>query len=226
MRKFLLIPLLLIETVGYCQSRKDYQTYYDRGKTIEYYSTSDLSINARLNLAKSYGRHYFLSISIKNKSNKEIVFLMDNLHVTITVDGEAYFADILTYDQYMKKVRRKQKWNMGMAVYGEYSEANSAGKYSSNSTINGNGYSGTISTSGNNNSATYAARQNAKNNVQNYNNEQSQIANNISESYLNNNTIFPGTSYSGYVAIKPSDGEIFKVELVLDRITYIFSWKL
>lgn len=165
--------------------------------------------------------------------------------------GEVKTAEILDYFEYMKKVKRRQNWNSFANSFSESLEASTAGYSSSttNTTINsqsstyaaaygynGNTYSSAYGaaysygnasvnsqTSNYNGAAAYAARQNAKNNIQNFQNRQSKIKKTLSEGYLKRNTIENETEYFGYVNIPyRKKMKKFKITILLKGEEFVF----
>lgn len=160
---------------------------------------------------------------------------------------------ILTFNEYLKNVRKAQAWetfamafsqslaaaaagyssiNINSSIY-EYGNAyGSAHGNIGNSFINVYGSSssnsksfGSTSIKAYNAGATYNAMQNAQKNINDYQNQQFQILNTLSEGYLKLNTIMNQTEYVGFINLPFNDANIIELNIPIKGVVYKFIWK-
>tara|TARA_B110000977_G_C11011457_1_gene467843 strand:- start:199 stop:1338 length:1140 start_codon:yes stop_codon:yes gene_type:complete len=228
---------------------KEMNFYYKDGGVVEYYEENGLKIALQLSYVNNYGTYFRANILIQNLTGKDLNFNPSNISAKIdTKKGKD--AEVLTYNKYMKKVKRKQNWNAFAVSFSESMAASNAGYTSSNTQTNLNsqtrtnayayGYSGNIyasaygtsysntnanvssTTQSYNGSAAYAAQQNASNNISNYQNKQYKIRQTLSEGYLKLNTIMNETEYLGYVNIKYKKTDRIQISIPINGKTYTF----
>jgi hypothetical protein len=159
---------------------------------------------------------------------------------------------ILTFEEYLKKVKKAQAWENFAKSFSESLAAAFAG-YSSininssiyeygtayesvtgnigNSSININGRSssygnsyGSTSIQIYNAGATYFASQNAERNIMEYRKQQNEILSTLSEGYLQLNTIKNSTEYLGFINLPYNDADIVHLDVPIKGIVYKFSW--
>jgi len=206
------------------------KTVYEEGKTIQYYFMDGISVAVQFSAENVYGNYYVAYITIENGTDKEFNFDPSGM-ISVLANGEKIEeADILSYNDYMKKVNRKQAWSAAFNSFAQRQAASQAG-YSATTTsgyaygtANSNSYAtgnvgstygsassntnssalvtGSSTTASYNGAAQYAANQSAANNIAEYNNQQYQIKNSITQGYLKLNTIYPSSRLIGYVNIK------------------------
>lgn len=223
--------------------------YYKDGSVVEYYQDNGLKIAVLLSFDNNYGTYYQPNILIQNLTGKDINFDPSNITANIhTVTGLE--TKVLTYGEYMRKVRRRQNWNSFAVAFSESMAASNAG-YSSSSTqssvsgysnsfgsaygyygntygsVYGSSYSygsayGTSNTQEYDGAAAYAAQQNASNNIANYQNQQYQIKETLSEGYMKLNTIMNETEYLGYVNIVYKKTDRICINVPINGKTYMF----
>lgn len=218
--------------------------YYKEGKVVQYIIHKSKVVAMHLSMSDLYGEYYVAYISIENYSNKRFDFFPEKMQALI-VNGNIS-AKVWSYDDFMKKARKKQAWNTFFVALGEYVDANTAGySYSQSSGYKNSygfssGYFGcsdgyvsgnvrtysnfTSNTSSYNATANYYARQNAENNVNNYKNQQYQILNSINQGYLKTNTIFPNQRLNGYLNIDYIKTDCLKLSFTINSDEYSFTW--
>lgn len=224
------------------------------GGVVQYFVHKGLAIAMHLSVDNSYGKYYSASISVENNSGKRIDFYPELITAKVYEGEKETEIEVLTYNEYMKKVKNQQSWNSFFIALGESSAASQAGNSKSttqtNTTFNANsrgyysGYYGdkygtvtsNVRTYGNASltsttysydaTASYYARQNANRNISNYNNQQYQIRESINQGYLKSNTIFKEQRLNGYINIKFKKGDFLYVTVPVNNDYYPFVWEI
>lgn len=231
---------------------KEYGYFYKDGSPVLYYKHNGLMIAVMLTLDNTYGTYYQPNILIQNLTGKDINFDPTLITAKTVKKGETTEAKVLTYQEYMKKVKSRQAWNSFAVALSESTAASKAG-YSSSSTQNitrnysnsygsasgyvGNTYGsiygnsttystsyGSSTTKSYNAAAAYAAQQNANNNIASNEEQQFQIRKTISEGYMKLNTIFNGSEFVGYVNILYNKAERLHLIIPMNETFYTFIW--
>ena len=228
---------------------KEMNFYYKDGSVVEYYEENGLKIALLLSFDNNYGTYFRANILVQNLTGKDLNFNPSNISAKID-SKKGKDADVLTYGEYMKKVKSRQNWNAFAVSFSESMAASNAGYSSSNTQTNLNsrtrtnayayGYSGNTyasaygtsysytnanvssSTQSYNGSAAYAAQQNASNNISNYQDKQYKIRQTLSEGYLKLNTIMNETEYLGYVNIQYKKTDRIQISVPINGKTYTF----
>lgn len=206
---------------------------YDDGVAIQYYFDDGISIAVKFAQEDLYGKYYAAYITFENGTDDEIILDPNDFIVVSSKGGKISKEEIIPYQKYMKKVKRKQGWSSFFNAFAESQAANNAG-YSASFTAAGaiaaNNYgdvtigygeSASASYSG---SAQYAANQQARKNQQNFENSQYEIRNSIAQGYLKINTIMPKTRLIGYVNVKRSKIDNLVVNIPVNGKVYQFQW--
>lgn len=193
---------------------KEYSHITKDGNLIFSYKHKGLSISMTITRDKNYGDYLQSWIRIQNFTGKNL--LLDPNRITAKVlngeNEEIKDLHILSYDEYMKKVNRRQSWQSFAVAFSNSLAASNAG-YSSSTTnigvtginnsygsasgyvgdtygsasVSSSSYStvyGRSSTQSYNGAAAYAAQQNANAQTNNYIANQYQIKNQLSEGYI------------------------------------------
>ena len=205
---------------------------YNHGAIVEYYQNNGVTIAMVLLIDKNYGKYYQIGLKIKNQTDKDFNFFPLNIKAFLNKDGENLPQPVLSYRDYMKKVRHRQNTGVFFAAMGENERANQAG-YSSSST-NSN-YSGNVgNTYGNvnvksatqsyNGAASYAAHQAANQNMAMYNNQLVTIRNSINQGYLRTTTVQSGEQLLGYVNVKYKKAQGIRISVTVNGYQYWFGF--
>ncbi|MGJ1410138.1 hypothetical protein ACR78Z_10710 [Sphingobacterium thalpophilum] len=205
---------------------------YDDGRAIQYYFDDGVSIAVQFTEENLYGKYFASYITIENGTNQEIVLNPDDFTVIGFKKARVKKLDIIPYEKYMKKVKRKQGWSSFFNAFAESQAASQAG-YSAFATVgaaavvdNTGGavaygeqvaaeYSGTVQ---------YSADQQARHNVQQYNNAQYNIRSSITQGYLKINTVMSHSRVIGYVNVKKSNLDGMILNIPIGDKTYQFQW--
>ncbi|MDN3689048.1 hypothetical protein [Cyclobacterium jeungdonense] len=232
---------------------KEYGIYYKDGDPVFYYNHKGITVAVMLTYNQNYGKYYQANIMVKNLSGREFNFDPNQITAIMQKNDKVYEPEVLSYEEYMKKVKRQQNWNAFAVAFSESMSANQAAYSSSSSSTTSSGYSnttgsasgyvgdtygsiyGSSSTYGSSYSTTYSqnydgqaaylAQQNANKNISNYQANQYSIKQTISEGYLRLNTIHNETEYIGYVNIEYEKKiEEIVLSVPVNGTTYTFTW--
>jgi len=202
---------------------------YQDGQPVQFYFIDGLSVAVKISTKQQYGSYYEAFITIENGTNDQFNFDPSNITASIINDGKVYEGEVMTYDQYIKKVNRRQGWTAAFTAFAEFAAATSAG-YSSSTTnayarsSSGRSVSVNSKTTSYDGAAQYAATQNAANNVGQMLNAQYNIKQNISEGYIKLNTIFPNARLIGFMNIKFHDADHILVNVPVNGKVYHFEF--
>jgi hypothetical protein len=225
-----MMPMKIATTGKKIIPKTQMKVVYREGSPIQYYFIDGISVAVQFGRESSYGDYYVAYITIENGTDKEFDFDPSGIISVLAKDEKVDEAEILSYEEYMKKVNRRQAWTTAFTAFAEQQAASQAG-YSASSTTGavagiststtnasgfaGNTYGAATSTTNSagvvvgssttvnyNGAAQYAANQNAANNINALSNQQYQIKSSIKQGYLKKNTIYPSTRLIGYINIK------------------------
>lgn len=230
------------------------QSFYKDDKTFQYYVHNGISVTMHLSIEKTYGKYYVAYVSIENLTGKSFDFNPTSISALLIKNEVITYGDVLSANEYMRKVNNRQAWNAALVAFGESYSANQAGYSSSSTTSSTSGYSnsygsatgyygntygsvygssstyGTATTRSNtqsyNGAANYAAQQNARRNINNYQNQQYQIKSVLNEGYLKLNTIFNEQRIIGQINIKYKRADEIKVTIPVNGTNYDFWWNI
>lgn len=243
---------------------KEFGQFAVNGNTVSYVKFKDIVINMVPFFINQYGKYYNMNISVQNYSNKSVLFNPNNMSVegykfkkTSKNDNEVYTSEpvnleLLTYVEYDKIVKNKQRWNNFWVALGEGMAAYNAGQSYSTTTYSGSAYTssnahasgyvgntygyanaygssyttayGQSTTRSYNGAAAYAAQQRANENYANYANNQRQIREQLGDGYIKMHTIPSETEYSGYFNIKHKKIDRLLLKIIIDGEVYPFMF--
>ena len=228
---------------------KEMSFYYKDGDVVEYYQENGLKIAVLLSYDYNYGTYYQPNILIQNLTGKDINF--DPSEITSTIHNKTGTeSKVLTYAEYMKKIRNRQNWNSFAVAFSESMAASNAGHSTSTTQSSINGYSKSFGSAygyyGNtygsvygssysygsaysnshtqnyDGAAAYAAQQNANRNIVNYQNQQNLIKKTLSDGYMKLNTIMTENEYIGYVNVAYKKTDRISINVPINGKTYVF----
>ena len=231
---------------------KEYGYYYKDDKAIYYYKFKGVVISAMISYTNSYGKYYQINILIQNFTGRDRNFNPNLITAKMQKNEEVFDREVLSYNSYIKKVQNRQAWAAAAVAFSEGMAASNAGYSSSTSSGYSSGYStttgsasgyvgdtygsiygssstysstyGTSYSKSYDGAAAYAAQQNANRNVANYQNQQYQIKNTLSQGYARLNTIPNETEYLGYVNIKYKKIDHLQIVIPFNNTNFVFSW--
>ena len=229
---------------------KESGTYYKDGSAIQYTKHKDLIVSTQATWSRNHGRYLQIDISIQNLTGRDQLFSPNAITATFQIGEEVVDHEVLSHEEYMKKVGRNQFWQ-GIAIAaiegaaaGVAGHSSSTTSYSSTSSGSASGYVGddyghvygssttygTSYSSSYNGAAAYAAQQNANRNVEEFTDKQYQIKHQLSQGYAKLHTINNETEYLGYVNIKAKKSDmkaeniLMEVTIPLNNTNFIFYW--
>lgn len=235
---------------------KEYGYSLKDGNVIYYYKHKGMSISMTLFRDNSYGDYYQAWINIQNFTGRNLLLAPNSIVAKSFIQKTKEMKDlnILSYEEYMKKVQRKQNWqNFAVAFSNGLAASNAGYSYSStNTSVTGvtnsfgsasgyvgdtygyaSGWSSSYSTAygrsttqSYNGAAAYAAQQNANAQTNAYISNQYQIKSRLSEGYVKANTLANQTEFMGYFNIQFIKTDNIRIEIPINGETYIFtrSW--
>lgn len=231
------------------------KTTYVKGVAWPYYEKNGICLAQTNTEVSDYGKYYQIKIYLVNNSMLPIQFDPALISATLTrKDGKSMKAQVLSAEEYMKKVERRQ--NMAMAFAGiaaglsaaaaGYSTATTntmvsgygstygtasaygTGGYASGSYYGNSSYSGNVTstTITYDAAAAYQARMMATNQLVSMGNAQMDARKAKDEGYLKRTTVYPGQAISGYVNIKRQKGKTLEVTVCIDGVNYVYNWNV
>lgn len=238
----------------------NYGRYYQANILIQNITGREFNFNPE-NISAEYFKIVKSSKKYKKKKvskNDDVYFNPKtdiNLESITTIINDTlvkYEAKVLTYNEYMRKVKNRQAWSAFAVAFSESMAASNAGYSSSTTQTSVQGYSnsygsaagyigntsgsvygrsstyasayGTSSTQKYDGAAAYAAQQNANRNISNFQNQQFEIRRNLSEGYMKLNTIMNGNEYVGFVNLVYSKVDKVKLNIPINNTIYTFYW--
>lgn len=243
---------------------KEFGQFAVNGTTVSYVKYKDITINVVPYLLDQYGKYFNMNISVQNLSNKSVLFNPANIRLRgykfkkKKIDGqETYIPQeekmiLLTYNEYDKIVKNKQRWNNFWVALGEGLAAYNAGQSYSTTTYSGSAYTtgsahasgyvgntygyanaygssyttayGQSTTRTYNGAAAYAAQQQANANYAAYAENQRQIRQQIGDGYAKTHTIPSETEFSGFFNIKHKKIDRLLMDIIIDGEVYPFMF--
>lgn len=237
---FNLIPLLCIGQYLASEKKIEFNSYFDDGKEIieksweedgqsislveinsnqgtdyrYYINDSGIEVGAYLYPTSDYGKYFKVDVTIVNNSKNRINFLPSEIEVNVkgnVRNVEKYIS--VSYDDYLKKVERRQKRNeFWTSVATGLSAGLSGNTYSQSNSYGDYGYSTTYTTTYSPALTNFQFQQGMEN-LNRLQQEQGKRMKFISEGYLKKHTLFPNTTLEGYFLI-PFHRNITSVDVV------------
>lgn len=212
------------------------KAFYRDGKTIQWIINSGISITTTVAVENLYGKYYSFYISVENLSGEPVDFNPENIAIYVENNIKSK-VETLNSDTYLKKVKKKQKLEVGLNSFVE-SLAASAAAYSSTtstsrSTTNLYGSSSqyyithkqAISSQTYDGQAAYIAQQNAKRITNEKATENYEIRKNLMTVYLKRHTIFNEERLNGAIKTPYFPGKFVHIVIPINGIDYSFKWE-
>jgi hypothetical protein len=216
--------------------------FYKNGNLVQFSVSKGYVISMTLTPSDQFKNFNDCYVSIENHTSKRVDFFPERMSGYLLDYKEP--TSLMTYEDYSRKVARKQAATTFFVALGEYADAAGAGKTTSTSTITQESYingsfgsyndyvdlnmrtysNSTINTSQFSNSAQYFANQNAKNNVNNLTRNFLEIQNAINEGYLKTNTIFPNSRINGYFSFDAKRSNYIRINVPIGKEMFEFEW--
>ncbi len=222
------------------------------GNIVLYYKHKGISVAMTLTKDNTYGSYYQAWFNIQNFTGKNLLLSPSRITAKsiLTSSDETKYLQVISYEEYMKKVRKKQNaQRFGVAFLNGLAASNAGYSYSTTnasarSVTNTYGHAsgrvgatsgyvssrttsystayGRSTTRTYNAAAAYAAQQKANEQTTEYTNKQYEIKNRLSEGYLKENTLSNQTEYSGYINIQFMKTNNLTIEIPINGETYVF----
>jgi len=205
------------------------QTIFEDGQRMQFYSLDGVTVSVKLSTKKLYGNYYEAFITIENGSNPQFDFDPAGITASLESGGVAQEGEVLTYDDYMKKVKRRQGLATAFTALVETANVASSAYSSSTTTVSAKTSSGRTATlkaktTSYDGAAASAAAQQAGNDLNQMAGQQSAAKQTISEGYLKVNTIFPNSRIVGFVNIKHLDADHIYLNIPVNGKVYHFEF--
>ncbi len=232
---------------------KEFGYKIKEGNMSYYYKHKGLIISYELHYEKKYGTYYQAWFNIKNFTGSSILVNPNLILASTFKENLTKELQVLSYDDYIKKVNRNQNWENFAVAFANGLAASSAGysRSTTNTSVYGStrtygsasGYVGDTygsvygssssyssaygrsTTESYNGTAAYVAQQHANAQTERFINDQYSIKNKISEGYLKTNSLSNQTELVGFVNIKYTKTDNFKLSFPINGETYIFEQK-
>lgn len=217
-----------IKTKAPYYNEKKSKVFYKDGETYKYYNQNGIIVTMNLKVEKNYGKYYIAYIGISNLTGSEFNFDPKEISVILIKDDIETIGEVLSSNDYMKKVNNKQGWQAALVSFGQGIATIGAG-YSTTASVAGvtDGKNSTVGLGVSktyNSAENYIVNQNAQNNINNINNQQSQIKNELNSGYLKLNTIFNEERIFGQVNIVFKQANKIKITIPINGVGYDFLW--
>lgn len=232
---------------------KEFGHYFKDGSPVFYYKYKGVYMAVMLSYDNKYGQYLKANVLIKNLSGKSLEFNPNKITAKFQKKEEVSDAEIISFNDYMRKVQNRQAWSNLSVALNETMAASQAGYSASATSTRSSGYKtsaasasgyvgntygsvygssttygstyGTSYSKSYDGSAAYSARQNASNNIANYQNQQYQIKNTLSEGYLKLNTVPNETEYIGYINIKYKKVDNLQIIIPFFENNFTYNWR-
>ncbi|MFI3316875.1 MAG: hypothetical protein SNF93_04745 [Rikenellaceae bacterium] len=226
------------EPIWLTPNTEDIKHEYNDGVEWQYYVKNGLTICISTSQVKDYGKYYRVELLISNNSMIPIEFdPMVNMSIyAIDNYGNVTDSNILSSNDYMKKVTNRQIWNSLLVGVSEGLAAANAGYSTSTTYTTSNvsvrntygsysGLSTTVSTTKQYDAtAAYQAQVIASNRVDNFNAAQLAEREVRNDGYFKRSTIYPTEAVSGYILIdRKASVYAAKLNININGAEYIFG---
>lgn len=193
-------------------------TEYRYGHLWNFINTEGFIVGTTMEKISSYGKYYQVAIYLKNLGDTAYTFDPANVFAQVVKEGGSGFgAKVYTYEAFSKKVKNRQKWEMGLYAFTEGLSAGLAG-YSYTHTPHG-----TYTTYSPGMSA--IASSVAANNIDALDQRMKQDRAIATDGYLRKHTLYPDEGLIGVMNIKRGYGETtLVVDIVINHQFYTFQW--
>lgn len=202
-------------------------TNFQDGTPWETYFKNGLIVSLTSSIVRDYGKWHRIGILIVNNSTIPIEFTPETDIVAYSADELNQTTDlpILTYDNYMKKIKRNQAWEAALMGLSEGLATAGAG-YSTSTTTGYSSYGGytTYTTTTYNPTAAYIANQASQQRIADFAQAQENERNIKQMGYLKRYTIYPGDSICGYIYATWIKGNRVVFVINIGGAEYLFEW--
>ena len=229
-------------------------TTLNDGWTIEHVDNANIAINATCNYRNQYGNYYIIEIGFINYSEKNVLIKPENIkaYTYKTKKQELSEVKVLSEAEYMKKVRKSQRWDNALTgigtVLNQISPNNQTGmSYSATVGATNKASTGSAFATGPNGSsygvrnsytskygasytqtydanAAYWIKQNESQKWKEETQNQYEIRQTLSDEYLKIHTLEPQTSYTARFNIEGKKADYICFIITINGNDYRFYW--
>lgn len=196
MKKLFLLFLISFYAICSFSSEPDFHEVYKDGRLYKSISDPDVEVLMSVRKLKSYGSYYEVYISLKNTGDNGIDVNPDRISASVDKKGTLSEIKVYSYKDYIKKVSRNQKWELGLDGFNTGMAAVNTGEESDTHYVN---------------SKAAMFKQHLKE---------------IEEAYLKRNTLSPGEEVAGCVLVEQSKGDNLTINVWINGSDYLFKWDL
>lgn len=234
---------------------KDNKTEYIRGQAWLSSNSCGIEVCLSNEQVKDYGKYFRIPIMVTNFSMDPVDLNPALFSAKLTKkNGDIVNINVLTAEEYLKKVRRRQNWTMALNAFNETMQASQAG-YSkttiSKSGLRASSSAGVAGAIGSNGwgvgayasgrtdaylakttinsfdgAAAYQANVIASDRITSFNNALYEERQAKDAGYLKRTTLNPGESIYGYVMIQRIKGESMSICVTIEGANFIFPWRM
>lgn len=233
---------------------KEIKTEYKEGRKWWYYDKDGIMVGAVCREIKDYGKYYKVDLIISNSSLFPIEFNPSKIRAFLFDNKEnKRELEVYSAEKYIRKIKKRQNWNMALMGIAEGLAAAGAGysssttntssygntySYGSAQTYDNNGYSAYGNYSGSSSywgtsssttttydgAAAYQASVIASQRMASFENRLLSEREAKEQGYLKRTTIYPGETISGYFNIKRKKGKDLYTIITIEGAQFPFSW--
>jgi len=205
------------------------QTIFQDGQRLQFYSLDGITVSVKLSTKRLYGSYYEAFITIENGTNPQFDFDPAGITASLENGGAVQDGEVLTYDDYMKKVKRRQGLMTALTGLVETANVVNSSYSSSTTTVKAKTSSGKTATlkaktTSYDGAAASATAQQAGEDMNQLAGQQAAAKQTISEGYLKANTIFPNSQIVGFVNIKHQDADHIYLNIPVNGKVYHFEF--
>lgn len=202
-------------------------TNFQDGTPWETYFKNGLIVSLTNAIVRDYGKWHRIGVLIVNNSTVPIEFTPETDLVAYSADELNQTTDlpILSYDNYMKKIKRGQAWEAALMGFSEGLSTAGAG-YSTSTTTGYSSYGGYASYTTTTYSPTAAllANQASQQRMAEFSRAQENERDIKQTGYLKRSTIYPGESICGYVYAGWVKGSRVVFVINIGGAEHLFEW--
>ena len=203
------------------------ESKFVKGVEWQVYKANGTTVAASIQKERNYGKYYTINVSITNTGDKAFTFDPSTTAAYGMKKGREITMEVLTADQYMKKVKRSQGWDKFWNTTYELTEAADAGTTTYHETSHTRMGHTRVATHTDgivhDRAAEYWATQNAFDRIDKYNAECNETRMELSENYLRKNTIEPGEVMNGYMNVKYDKVQSMDYVITVNGVPYTFT---
>lgn len=232
MKKIVLFIMMMLPVAVFGQKSEDSITSfteYRDGLLWKYSVKGNIIVGTTCyEFLDEYGKYYQLAIYIKNEGEDSFIFQPDGISAILkSTEDKTNPLLVYSYDQYMRKIQRRQNWSMALNSFAVGMNAGMAGQkraYVSGWSPGTGIYSGMVSYY--DSDAALSASIQGSIYLDHLKEKYSIDRKTKSSGYLRTNTIHSGEEILGYVNIKRKRGRSIEVIIPANGFKFDYRWNL